>query len=312
MTECDFILSISHGSRALFEFLIPKSIRILSVDGGSIKRWDVLGAGEIADDGIVVQALDDSSSKRTNNNNTKPLLEFPDDATASDGGKANATQYSQRVLKVWLDYGVEQSYTVRIVGETEIGATTLLMLPRLQALGVNREKGFIGIEARTNVELSEHSAIGLRRIGTSELPAELYQRAMNPLLLGYQFGLAETQLVVEVKKHKDVCSSVVGVEIESCVLELAELQSIDLWGHVIALGQCFGDHHQCRIGVCYCDGYQSTAQRCTANAQYSSAISSSRVTRQCFYLEHGGFWYVDAMHTMRARQPESESKAARE
>jgi len=201
----------------MFEFLIPMQLRILNVDGKSIKRWDVVGCdlGTGGGDNTTTMMLaapslapPDHSTNSIGQSSTSGAIVAPDEATthagAAGGGSGGSMQ--QRMLKVWLDYGVEDTYELRISAEREMAATSgVVTMPRLQALGVSRERGFIGIEARTNVELTDVSSAGLGRMGTSELPERLYQRALNPLLMGYKFLQgSDTTLTLEVKKHDDV------------------------------------------------------------------------------------------------------------
>jgi len=185
--------TIIHGSRSLFEFLIPKSLRILAVTGNNIKRWDVVG-----------------SESRDANNDNKSMEPGLDRLVSVDGGDDDdvlSGQDTNRVLKVWLEYGMEDEYRLEVVSELEMPSesTNDILVPRLQALGINREKGFVGVEARTNVEINEAHTRGLGRIGTSELPAELVSKSPNPILLAYKFLQGgETLLKLNIKKHKDV------------------------------------------------------------------------------------------------------------
>jgi len=201
----------------MFEFLIPMQLRILNVDGKSIKRWDVVGCdlGTSGGDNTTTMMLaapslapPDHSTNSIGQSSTSGAIVAPDEATthAGAGGGGSGGSMQQRMLKVWLDYGVEDTYELRISAEREMAATSgVVTMPRLQALGVSRERGFIGIEARTNVELTDVSSAGLGRMGTSELPERLYQRALNPLLMGYKFLQgSDTTLTLEVKKHDDV------------------------------------------------------------------------------------------------------------
>jgi len=172
------VYTIVHGSRAAFEIAIGPVVRILSVDGKAIKRWDVATTNTAA-------SIDGDGG----------------DLDASSAAAANS-----RVLKVWLEYGIEESYSLVVTSEYEMGSTAgEVTLPRFYPLLVSREKGFVGIEARTNVELSQQKIHRMLRIGTSELPQRLYQRPQNPLLLAYKWvGHDEAHIVLTVKKHDDV------------------------------------------------------------------------------------------------------------
>jgi hypothetical protein len=74
------------------------------------------------------------------------------------------------------------------MGELTMDSTSAsVKVPHISA-SVNkdivREKGFFGIEARTNVELEEISNQGLSTIDISEIPDAIDAMASNTLLLG--------------------------------------------------------------------------------------------------------------------------------
>ncbi len=52
---------------------------------------------------------------------------------------------------------------------------------------ISREKGYVAVEARTNVEIAELKREYLAMVDTSELPQPLFKLASNPILFGYKF-----------------------------------------------------------------------------------------------------------------------------
>eukprot|EP00011_Vannellida_sp_DIVA3-517-6-12_P007060 CAMPEP_0114623936 /NCGR_PEP_ID=MMETSP0168-20121206/10508_1 /TAXON_ID=95228 ORGANISM="Vannella sp., Strain DIVA3 517/6/12" /NCGR_SAMPLE_ID=MMETSP0168 /ASSEMBLY_ACC=CAM_ASM_000044 /LENGTH=703 /DNA_ID=CAMNT_0001835195 /DNA_START=59 /DNA_END=2167 /DNA_ORIENTATION=- len=169
LSSVTYKFEILHASRSVFEFDLPTSARVLSVEGTAVKRWDVLEAK----------------------------------------GKATAA-----TLKVSLEYAMEAHYSLELRTELKMASTSCdVQLPRFACRQVNREQGFLGVEARTSVEVSELQATMLAPMGISELPAEVAAKAVNPLLFGYKFLVGgASELRVRVKKHKDVPVLVALVE----------------------------------------------------------------------------------------------------
>jgi len=104
-----------------------------------------------------------------------------------------------------MDYGMEDAYELTISTELSMGDTSAkVIIPTQRSLGVSREKGHIGLEARTNVELQEQQARGLAMTDVGELPVTVTDLATNAVLLGYKFLDPSFVLEVDVKKHGDV------------------------------------------------------------------------------------------------------------
>ena len=187
--------TILHGSRGSFEILIPNQLRILSIDGEAIKRWEVL---------IINEKEEENSSKN----------EIIDDFTCNNF----------KLLKIWLDYGMENKYKLQIHTETDMESTSCdVKIQNIFCKNVNREKGFLAIEARTNVEVSEINQFSLTRIASSELPKELINKSINPPLLSYKFLLSsEVNLILNVKKHEDAEVLIASIESAHLIGSLSE------------------------------------------------------------------------------------------
>lgn len=176
LSSVTYKFEILHGSRSLFELVLPQAVRVLSVEGVAIKRWDV------------------------------------------------ATKEGVSTLKVSLEYAMEALYALELRTELKMASTSCdVQLPRFACLQVNRERGFIAVEARTSVEVRELSSTMLAPMGISELPEEVTKKAQNPLLFGYRFLVGgASELEVRVKKHKDVPVLVAVVETCHVVATLEE------------------------------------------------------------------------------------------
>mmetsp|Transcript_27140 Transcript_27140/g.42230 ORF Transcript_27140/g.42230 Transcript_27140/m.42230 type:complete len:801 (-) Transcript_27140:39-2441(-) len=189
--EVMFHLSIRHGPRAMFEVELPESppVRITNVIGSAIKKWEV-----------VSHRLSSQSS---------------DEDTGSS---------HKRRLRVFHQYGAEGEYTLTVNAETDLKGekdadkgkedenadkksphnTGIATLPCFQCLGVERETGFIAIEARTNVEIEERNRFGCTRLDSSEVPYTLRDMASNALLHSYKFLTPNYGLTMAVTRHDDV------------------------------------------------------------------------------------------------------------
>jgi len=96
----------------------------------------------------------------------------------------------------------------------EMGGTSCKVdIPTFRCLGiVSREKGFVGIEARTNVEIQFLNGGGCAAIDTTELPKQLWDTSSQPIILAYKFLDPRLFIHLDVKKHADVSVLIAVVE----------------------------------------------------------------------------------------------------
>ncbi len=111
----------------------------------------------------------------------------------------------RRILEVEFSYKIKGNYQLNIVYEKPIqldGST--LIIPVVHSLGVEREKGFIGIETLTDVEIDTDKADGIVAIDINELPVSLKTMTAQPLILGYKHVEQPYSLSLNVKRHEDM------------------------------------------------------------------------------------------------------------
>jgi hypothetical protein len=123
-------------------------------------------------------------------------------------------------LRAWLEYGVEDAFELKIVSELPLDpATQFVRLPNFacvaqcEAHQITREKGFVVVEARTNVEVRE-SGLPRRisRVAPDELPEQLCDKEGVPPLLAYKF-LAPTYVAsIGIQKHQDASVLVAAID----------------------------------------------------------------------------------------------------
>ncbi|HUT33726.1 MAG TPA: hypothetical protein VNE39_09615 [Planctomycetota bacterium] len=77
--------------------------------------------------------------------------------------------------------------------------------PVIRAVGVEREKGFIGIFAVTNVEITTGDKVaGARQVDVRQLPADLVAMTKQPILLAFRYVGEQVSIPLMVKRHEEV------------------------------------------------------------------------------------------------------------
>jgi len=202
--EIMFQLQILHGSRALFEIELPESppVRITNVIGNAIKKWEVV------------------------HKSPKDSIDFDESSSSSSSSSSIASggPSSRRRLRVHHQYGAEGEYNLTLVCETDLKGvdekaeegeeeskkdktphtTGHAHIPCFQLSGVERETGYISIEARTNVEVQERSRFGCTRVDNTEITGSLRSRAANAILHSYKFLTPNYGIHMAVTRHDDV------------------------------------------------------------------------------------------------------------
>ena len=77
-------------------------------------------------------------------------------------------------------------------------------VPVLRVHEAIREKGYIGVVALANVEITAPQYRGATRIDARELPAQIMQMTSQPVLLAFRYIGQEFSIPLLVKKHEDV------------------------------------------------------------------------------------------------------------
>ncbi|KAM9999792.1 hypothetical protein ACTFIZ_008251 [Dictyostelium cf. discoideum] len=159
------------GTLSLFNIQIEDNVNIISVDGKAIKRWEI----------IELERMESPKHKR--------------------------------MLQIQLDYGFDTNYSIDINGEYSMKDTSgELNIPSMICKGdeISRQRGFLGVEARTNVEISDIGNDVLSVVDVRELPVELCKMANHPILLSYKFLEPHFQLKLRVKRNLD-CAVLVSI-----------------------------------------------------------------------------------------------------
>ena len=116
-----------------------------------------------------------------------------------------ATAGNRQVLTATLNYEAIGAVTLKVDYEKPLpeggGAVEA---PDLQVVGVERVKGFVGIDARSSLEVKSGETTGARTIDVRELPADILGQTRWPILLGYRYGKDGWKIPLEIRQHDDV------------------------------------------------------------------------------------------------------------
>jgi hypothetical protein len=88
----------------------------------------------------------------------------------------------------------------KVVGEK----TQDLQAPVVVPLGVERAKGWVGVEARGTLEVAAGQVQGATAVDVRSLPAAILGITDQPVLLGYKYLGAEPAIPLKVAQHADV------------------------------------------------------------------------------------------------------------
>lgn len=135
-------------------------------------------------------------------------LKIPDGMTLLDvkgAGLRDWTLSEDNTLDVELNYAAENRYTLTLDMEKVIGeGSTNVNAPLVQPLGVERSKGWVGVEARGNLEIGAGAVAGATAVDVRTLPAQILGRTSQPVLLGYKYLVDDAKVPLVISAHDDV------------------------------------------------------------------------------------------------------------
>ncbi len=79
-----------------------------------------------------------------------------------------------------------------------------VVAPVVRATGVQRERGYIGVIAIANVELSADKVSGATTIDTRRLPGDIVAMTKQPILLAFRYIGEKFSIPLAIKKHDEV------------------------------------------------------------------------------------------------------------
>ncbi|MBU0469248.1 MAG: hypothetical protein KJ736_09360 [Candidatus Omnitrophica bacterium] len=110
-----------------------------------------------------------------------------------------------QVLEVFLNFGIKGNVQLTLMYERSIGeGSQIVQMPWVRALDVERESGFYGVAASTNVELAVKSSDKVTEIDTKQLPSEIWRSSTNPILLAFKYLNHPFDINIEVTRHEEL------------------------------------------------------------------------------------------------------------
>jgi hypothetical protein len=132
-------------------------------------------------------------------------VQMPTDVTVLDvqgPGIRDWKQAADGTITVQLNYEALGSYTLAVEYERALAGATGLPMPKV--LDVAREKSWIGVDARSSLELVAGQATNAVPVDVRELPASLVGQTNFPVLLAWKARGGDVKIPLEVKSHPDV------------------------------------------------------------------------------------------------------------
>lgn len=127
-------------------------------------------------------------------------------------------------LDVYLNFGVRGNYVLSLDYERRVGDGSLVaQIPVLETLGTEREKGYFGVAAVTNVELAVNKLENVSLIDVKELPPAILRATANPILLAFKYLKTPYNIFIDVTKHSELPVLVAAVDsVEYTTLQTAD------------------------------------------------------------------------------------------
>ena len=133
-------------------------------------------------------------------------VQLPKDVTVLEvegAGIADWKQSADGVIAVALTFEALGAYRLTVDYERGVASgSTNLPVPRV--LDVAREKTWIGLDARSALEIVAGQAQNATVVDVRELPAGIIGQTDHPVLLGWKARGGELTIPIEVKSHPDV------------------------------------------------------------------------------------------------------------
>ncbi len=134
------------------------------------------------------------------------------------------SEEGQQYLDVYLNFGVKGKYVLSLRYESKIGEGSVVAeVPTVRVLGVERETGYLGLAAATNVELDVDSIEHINLIDVKELPMSIWRSSRNPVLLAFKYLGHPFRVAVKVTRHEELPVLVATVDaLEAVTLQTEE------------------------------------------------------------------------------------------
>ena len=124
-----------------------------------------------------------------------------------------STKEGQQSLDVYLNFGIKGNYILYLNYERKISeGSGVVEIPWVRAHGIEREKGYFGVAAATNVELAVNKIEHASLIDVKELPSTIWGSTTNPILLAFKYLNHPFSIAIEVTKHEELPVLVAAID----------------------------------------------------------------------------------------------------
>lgn len=111
----------------------------------------------------------------------------------------------RKTVDVALNFEAEGAYSLVVDYERSIPeGGGQISIPDLQLAGVERVKGWVGVDARSNLEIDAGQTTAARTVDVRELPPAILGQTDWPVLLGFTYRKAGWQIPLEIRQHEEV------------------------------------------------------------------------------------------------------------
>jgi len=108
-------------------------------------------------------------------------------------------------LNVTLNYAAKGAYPLRFEMERVIGPQAEgIEAPIAVPVGVDRTKGFVGVESRGNLEIKAGAVSNATPVDVRALPAAILGITSQPVLLGFKYLGGDVAVPLSASQHEDV------------------------------------------------------------------------------------------------------------
>ena len=133
-----------------------------------------------------------------------------------------SSEDTQQYLDVYFNFGVKGNYVLNLGYERKIGEGSVVAeVPTIKVLGAERETGYLGLAASTNVELDVDKIEHANVIDVKELPLSIWSSTRNPVLLAFKYLGHPFQIAVKVTRHEEMPVLVAAID----ALDVVTLQT---------------------------------------------------------------------------------------
>ncbi|MEW5895050.1 MAG: hypothetical protein AB1650_04765 [Candidatus Omnitrophota bacterium] len=123
--------------------------------------------------------------------------------------KQDNTQY----LDVFLNFGTKGKHVIDIDFERNMDeGISVVGMPWVRPLNVERENGFYGIAASTNLEIKVGRSEKVTQIDTKQLPEIIWRQAGSPVLLAFKYLNHPFAIDIEMTRHEEIPVLVAAID----------------------------------------------------------------------------------------------------